>query len=287
MRLARFEQNGKAHLGVVADEKVTVLSGGDDTVDLITGWNPDVVSELAGDGEKFALDEVRLLAPLEPRKNVIAVGRNYRDHAAEFSASGFDASEKQVVPEHPVIFTKATTSVIGPDDPIDLANDPTGTTDYEGELAVVIGRPARNVTEAEAREYVFGWTIVNDVTARDLQKRHVQWFVGKSPDTFCPMGPWIVTRDELPDIEESWLRTHVNGELRQEAPISALVFGVSSLIATLSEVMTLDPGDVIATGTGAGVGIGFDPPRYLVEGDVVEVSIDGIGTLRNPVGRGV
>jgi len=283
MRLARFEKDGKTGLGVVVDDQITAMSGGGDTVDLIAGWDPDVVAESAGNGEKSALDEVRLLPPLVPRKNIVAVGRNYRDHAAEFSASGFDASEKQVVPENPVIFTKATTSVIGPDDPIVLANDPTGTTDYEGELAIVIGRPARNVSEAAAADHVFGWTIVNDVTARDLQKRHVQWFVGKSPDTFCPMGPWIVTRDELPDIEQSWLRTHVNGELRQEVPISALVFGVSSLIATLSEVMTLEPGDVIATGTGAGVGIGFDPPRYLETGDVVEVSIDGIGTLRNPV----
>ena len=283
MRLARFEKDGKTGLGAVVDDQITALSGSDDTVDLIAGWDPDVVAESAGNGEKSALDQVRLLPPLVPRKNIVAVGRNYRDHAAEFSASGFDASEKQVVPENPVIFTKATTSVIGPDDPIVLANDPTGTTDYEGELAVVIGRPARKVSEAAAADHVFGWTIVNDVTARDLQKRHVQWFVGKSPDTFCPMGPWIVTRDELPDIEQSWLRTHVNGELRQEVPISALVFGVSSLIATLSEVMTLEPGDLIATGTGAGVGIGFDPPRYLETGDVVEVSIDGIGTLRNPV----
>lgn len=283
MRLARFEKDGKTGLGVVVDDQIAGLSRGDDTVDLIAGWDPDVVAESAGNAERSALDEVRLLPPLVPRKNIVAVGRNYRDHAAEFSASGFDASEKQVVPENPVIFTKAATSVIGPGDPIVLANDPTGTTDYEGELAVVIGRSTRNVSEAAAAGHVFGWTIVNDVTARDLQKRHVQWFVGKSPDTFCPMGPWIVTRDELPDIEQSWLRTHVNGELRQEVPISALVFGVSSLIATLSEVMTLEPGDVIATGTGAGVGIGFDPPRYLKTGDVVEVSIDGIGTLRNPV----
>ena len=182
-----------------------------------------------------------------------------------------------------MIFTKAPTSVIGPDDPIVLANDPTGTTDYEGEMAVVIGRRAKNVSREEALAHVFGWTIVNDVTARDLQKRHVQWFVGKSPDTFCPMGPCITTRDELPDIRSSWMRTHVNGALRQEAPISALIFDTESLIVTLSEVLTLEPGDVIATGTGLGVGIGFDPPQYLSPGDVVEISIDGIGTLRNPV----
>jgi 2-keto-4-pentenoate hydratase/2-oxohepta-3-ene-1,7-dioic acid hydratase in catechol pathway len=132
-------------------------------------------------------------------------------------------------------------------------------------------------------ENVFGWTIVNDVTARDLQQKHVQWFVGKSPDTFCPMGPCITTVDELPDIRSSWLQTTINGELRQKVPISDLIFDVESLIVTLSEVMTLEPGDVIATGTGVGVGIGFDPPKFLKAGDVVEVSIDGIGTLRNPV----
>jgi 2-keto-4-pentenoate hydratase/2-oxohepta-3-ene-1,7-dioic acid hydratase in catechol pathway len=182
-----------------------------------------------------------------------------------------------------VIFTKAATSVIGPGEPIVLANDPTGTTDYEGEMAVVIGTPARNVAMGDALDHVFGWTIINDVTARDLQKRHVQWFFGKSPDTFCPMGPGITTIDELPDIGSSWLRTRVNGELRQEAPISDLIFDVPTLISTLSEVMTLESGDVIATGTGQGVGIGFEPPVYLASGDVVEVSIDGIGTLSNPV----
>lgn len=286
MRLARFEKEGKTRLGVVDGDKVVDVAGTglpEDMVDLIAAWDLPTVENATSQGQRTPLEEVRLLPPIKPRKNIVAVGRNYRDHAAEFSASGFDASESQVVPEHPVIFTKATTSVIGPDDSIVLANDPTGTTDYEGELALVIGRTARHVTEADALDHVFGWTIINDVTARDLQKRHIQWFIGKSPDTFCPMGPWIVTTDELTDIEQSWLRTHVNGELRQEAPIDALIFRVSSLIATLSEVITLEPGDVIATGTGKGVGIGFDPPRYLQEGDVVEVSIDGIGTLRNPV----
>jgi 2-keto-4-pentenoate hydratase/2-oxohepta-3-ene-1,7-dioic acid hydratase in catechol pathway len=286
MRVARFESGGRQGIGIVigtdlADLTETGLPN--DTADLIAGWDGRIIDDAISSAPKLALDQVRLLAPVAPRKNIMAVGRNYRDHAAEFSASGFDASEKQVIPDHPVIFTKAPTSVIGPNDPIVLANDPTGTTDYEGEMAIVIGTPGRNISEPDALDHVFGWTIVNDVTARDLQKRHVQWFVGKSPDTFCPMGPWVVTIDELPVIEESWMRTHVNGELRQEAPISALIFGVRRLIATLSEVMTLEPGDIIATGTGLGVGIGFDPPRYLESGDVVEISIDGIGTLRNPV----
>ncbi|HSJ84622.1 MAG TPA: fumarylacetoacetate hydrolase family protein [Acidimicrobiia bacterium] len=286
MRLGNFELDGERRLGVIEQESVVDLSKSglpNDTVDLIAQWDRAKVEQAVAGSPRYPLGEVRLLAPLSPRKNIMAVGRNYRDHAREFSDSGFDASEKQMIPDHPVIFTKAPTSVIGPDDPIVLANDPTGTTDYEGEMAVVIGRTARNVAAEDALGHVFGWTIVNDVTARDLQKRHVQWFVGKSPDTFCPMGPSITTIDELPDIGTSWLRTTVNGEPRQEAPISALIFDVPTLVATLSEVMTLEPGDVIATGTGLGVGIGFDPPRYLAPGDVVEVSIDGIGTLRNPV----
>jgi 2-keto-4-pentenoate hydratase/2-oxohepta-3-ene-1,7-dioic acid hydratase in catechol pathway len=286
MRLVNFELDGDRCLGVLDGETVVDLSDSglpNDTIDLIAQWDQAKTEHAVGQGRRLPAAEVRLLAPLAPRKNIVAVGRNYRDHAREFSDSGFDASEKQMIPEHPVIFTKAPTSVIGPDDAIVLANDPTGTTDYEGEMAVVIGRTARDVSPEEALGHVFGWTIVNDVTARELQKRHVQWFVGKSPDTFCPIGPVITTIDELPDIGASWLRTTVNGELRQEAPISDLIFDVPTLIATLSSVLTLEPGDVIATGTGQGVGIGFDPPRYLESGDIVEVSIDGVGTLRNPV----
>ncbi len=288
MRLVTFSFENKTSLGTLEGDDVVDLLAGDpdlppDMVDLIAGWDLDRVRKAAESGRRIPVSAVRLLAPLTVRKNVIAVGRNYRDHAQEFTNSGFDASMKQTVPDHPVVFTKAPTSVIGPDDAIVLANDPSGTTDYEGEMGVVIGKPARNVSREDALDHVFGWTIVNDVTARELQKKHVQWFIGKSPDTFCPMGPCITTTDELPDIRSSWMRTHVNGEKRQEAPISDLIFDVESLIVTLSEVMTLEPGDVIATGTGLGVGIGFDPPIYLEHGDVVEVSIDGIGTLRNPV----
>lgn len=288
MRLVTFEHEGTRKIGSLDGDEVLDLAAADpdlprDMVDLIAHWSADRMNSAAADAIRHPLNEVRLLAPLKVRKNVIAVGRNYRDHAKEFSDSGFDASEKQMIPDNPVVFTKAPTSVIGPDDPIVLANDPTGTTDYEGEMAVVIGRECRNATREDALSYVFGWTIVNDVTARDLQKRHVQWFIGKSPDTFCPMGPCITTIDELPDIRQSWMTTTVNGEQRQHAPISALIFDTETLIATLSEVMTLEPGDVIATGTGLGVGIGMKPPVYLQAGDVVEVSIDGIGTLSNPV----
>jgi len=285
MRLATFEMDNRRVVGAIDGANMADLSGAlpDEMIDLIESWDLDVARAAYSKARRIPLSDVRLLAPLTPRKNIIAVGRNYHDHAQEFSASGFDASEKQMIPDYPVFFTKAPSSVIGPEEPIVLANDPTGTTDYEGEMAVVIGRTARHLTPANALDHVFGWTIVNDVTARDLQKRHVQWFLGKSPDSFCPMGPAITTIDELPDIESSWLRTTVNGELRQETPIKALVFDVATLLTTLSQVMTLEPGDIIATGTGKGVGIGFDPPIYLATGDVVEVTIDGIGTLRNPV----
>jgi 2-keto-4-pentenoate hydratase/2-oxohepta-3-ene-1,7-dioic acid hydratase in catechol pathway len=286
MRLVTFTHDGHSRVGALEDDTVIDLTAAglaDDMVEVIAAWDADAAARAAEHAPRLPLAEVKLAAPIRMRKNVFAVGRNYRDHAQEFSDSGFDASTQQTIPDNAMIFTKPPTSVIGPDEPIVLANDPTGTTDYEGEMGVVIGRAAKKVTRENALDHVFGWTVVNDVTARDLQKRHIQWFVGKSPDTFCPMGPCITTIDELPDIRQSWLRTFVNGEKRQEAPISALIFDVESLIVTLSEVMTLEPGDVIATGTGVGVGIGFDPPVYLKAGDVVEVSVDGVGNLRNPV----
>lgn len=287
MKLVSFtDRDPTPRIGVDTGSDVADLTAaglGNDLVDLIAQWDQTTVEQATAIAPRLPKGQLRLLAPLRPRKNIFAVGRNYHDHAREFSRSGFDASEKKMVPEHPVMFTKAPTSVIGPEDPIVLVNDPTGTTDYEGELGVVIARPCRRVDPEHALQYVFGWTIVNDVTARNLQQRHIQWFIGKSPDTFCPIGPCVVTVDELPNIYRSRLRTTVNGKPRQDAPISDLIFNVETLIATLAEVMTLEPGDVIATGTPAGVGIGFDPPRYLAPGDVVEVSIDGIGTLRNPV----
>jgi 2-keto-4-pentenoate hydratase/2-oxohepta-3-ene-1,7-dioic acid hydratase in catechol pathway len=275
--------------GALSPEGVVDLTAADlpaDMTELIRlgGTGLDSAADAIARLRPIPVDEVRIHAPVpRPPKNVMCVGRNYREHATEFSRSGFDASERSVVPEHPVIFTKATTSIIGPEEPIVLANDPSGTVDYEGELAVVIGPGGRRISEADAWSHVFGYTIVNDVTARDLQSRHVQWFLGKSPDTFCPMGPVIVTADELPDVTASVLRTRVNGDLRQEAPIADLLFDIPSLIHTISRTILLEAGDVIATGTPAGAGIGLDPPRFLAPGDRVEVSVDGIGTLGNPV----
>jgi 2-keto-4-pentenoate hydratase/2-oxohepta-3-ene-1,7-dioic acid hydratase in catechol pathway len=221
---------------------------------------------------RLALDDVRLLAPIRPRNNVMCVGKNYVDHAREFNSSGFDASQKQTVPDAPVIFTKALSSIVGPGDEVRVSDDTTATSDYEGELAVVLG-PGRDV---------YGYTIVNDVTIRDLQKRHVQFFIGKSAATYCPMGPVIVTADEVDDVGVLRVQTFINGELRQDAPVKDLIFDIPRLIADISSVVRVEPGDVIATGTPAGVGIGFTPPRFLAPGDRMEVTIDGIGTLANP-----
>jgi 2-keto-4-pentenoate hydratase/2-oxohepta-3-ene-1,7-dioic acid hydratase in catechol pathway len=224
------------------------------------------------------------MAPLpRPARNVFCVGKNYHEHAKEFASSGFDSTAKEVVPEAPVVFTKPPTAVIGPGDPIPSYLDPTHSVDYEGEIAVVIGRGGRGITKADALAHVFGYTIVNDVTARILQQKHRQWVLGKGIDGFCPMGPAILTADEVPDPTRLRLRTWVNGDLRQDAVAADLIFDIPTLIETISAGITLEPGDVIATGTPVGVGIGFNPPRYLKPGDVVRITIDGIGTLENPV----
>jgi 2-keto-4-pentenoate hydratase/2-oxohepta-3-ene-1,7-dioic acid hydratase in catechol pathway len=290
MRLVIFSDRASpARIGAMGDGHVVDLTATGlphDMTELIRGGAPTLAAarDAFASGERIPSDDVTLHAPVRhPPKNVICVGRNYRDHAVEFSRSGFDASERSTVPDHPVIFTKAPSSIVGPGDPIVAANDPTGTVDYEGELAVVIGTGGRGISRSSAMEHVYGYTIVNDVTARELQQRHVQWFIGKSVDTFCPMGPALVTVDEIDDIGACRLTTAVNGEVRQDAPIADLIFDIPALIETISGAITLEPGDVIATGTPQGVGIGEDPPRFLAPGDVVEISIDGIGTLRNPV----
>lgn len=238
----------------------------------------------SGEG-RLPLASVKLLAPFpRPRKNILCVGKNYHEHAREFHDSGFDASAKEAVPEVPIIFTKWPNSVIGPGEPIPSANDYTDSTDYEGELTVVIGGGGRNIPKEKAYDHVYGYTIVNDVTARTLQNRHRQWFLGKSLDGYCPMGPCVVTADEIGDTGALRLVTRVNGEVRQDAMVSQLIFDIPTLIETLSRVMTLEPGDLIATGTCAGVGIGFNPPKFLKKGDIVAVTIEPIGTLENPVG---
>jgi 2-keto-4-pentenoate hydratase/2-oxohepta-3-ene-1,7-dioic acid hydratase in catechol pathway len=229
------------------------------------------------------LADVRLLAPIpRPARNVICVGQNYYEHSLEFEASGYNATPSNGVPDRPIVFTKAPSTVIGPGQVIPLHDHLTTELDYEAELGVIIGRGGRGITAEEALDHVWGYTIINDVTARDVQRDHRQWFLGKSLDGSCPMGPYAVTADEV-DVTGLVVETRVNGELRQSAKTSDLIFDVPTLIATISAGMTLMPGDVIATGTPAGVGIGFDPPRFLRAGDTVEISITGLGTLTNTV----
>jgi 2-keto-4-pentenoate hydratase/2-oxohepta-3-ene-1,7-dioic acid hydratase in catechol pathway len=236
------------------------------------------------DAPRVALSDVTVLAPIpEPRRDVFCVGKNYYAHAAEFHSSGFDSSGKEEVPSAPVVFTKATTSVVGPGADVLGSLDHTESVDYEGELAVVIGARAFQVSKADAMKHVFGYMVVNDVTSRELQRTHNQWVIGKGIDTFCPMGPYLVTADEVPDVGALVLETRVNGELRQKALVADLIFDIPTLIETMSRTMTLLPGDIIATGTPVGVGIGFKPPKYLRAGDVMQVSISGLGVLENRI----
>jgi 2-keto-4-pentenoate hydratase/2-oxohepta-3-ene-1,7-dioic acid hydratase in catechol pathway len=233
---------------------------------------------------RVAETAVRLLAPIpRPARNILCVGKNYREHARETQRTVTPGADKDGVPALPVIFTKWPSSVIAPGAPIPAYRDPSKSTDYEGELAVVIGPGGRDIPRARAMEYVYGYTIVNDVTARVIQKQHAQWFLGKSLDGFCPMGPAILNADEVVDTGALRVQTHVNGELRQDSPLSALIFDIPTLIETISALMTLEPGDIISTGTPAGVGVGFNPPKFLQKGDKVAVTIEPIGTLENPV----
>jgi 2-keto-4-pentenoate hydratase/2-oxohepta-3-ene-1,7-dioic acid hydratase in catechol pathway len=240
--------------------------------------------EPTGAGE--ALDPAHLLAPLpNPPRNIFCVGKNYHAHAREFAGSGYDSSSTSAadaIPKAPIIFTKPFTSISGPWDDIPMVPGLDAEVDYEAELAVVIGRGGRCIPKSSAMAHVFGYTVVNDVTARDLQGKHKQWLLGKGIDGFCPMGPWIVTADEL-QAEAMRVTCTVNGEKRQDAVTADLIFDIPTLIETISLSMALLPGDVIATGTPEGVGIGFKPPRFLRDGDVVECAIEGIGQIRNTV----
>jgi 2-keto-4-pentenoate hydratase/2-oxohepta-3-ene-1,7-dioic acid hydratase in catechol pathway len=291
MKIGRVSHQGRVRMVVVdeANRKVAFIGGS-----LASHPNPVqavierriTASELDAlkDGEA-SFSEVGFLAPIsQPVRNIFAVGKNYTEHAAEFDKSGFNATSSgaAAVPAFPQIFTKATTSLAGPTDDIRFDPAHTSSVDYEGEIGVVIGAECRNVAPADALGKVFGFVALNDVTARDLQKNHAQWFLGKSLDTFCPLGPWISTADESP-VESLEVRTWVNGELRQTGVLTDLIFDVPTLIATLSQAMTLLPGDIIATGTPVGVGIGHTPPKFLQDGDVVRVAVTGLGELSNRV----
>ncbi|ETT87830.1 fumarylacetoacetate hydrolase family protein [Viridibacillus sp. FSL R5-0477] len=223
---------------------------------------------------KYAFTEIEWLAPI-PRttKNIICVGKNYQDHAKEMGAES--------APENLMIFTKAPTSIAADEQTISAHADVTSALDYEGELAVVIGKKGKNIPTKLAYDYIFGYTIANDITARDLQAKHKQFFLGKSLDGACPMGPYLVTKDEIPNPHSLSIVTKVNDEIRQNGSTKDMIFTIEEIISEISRLVTLEPGDVILTGTPAGVGKGMNPPTYLSSGDVVKVSIEGIGTLVN------
>jgi 2-keto-4-pentenoate hydratase/2-oxohepta-3-ene-1,7-dioic acid hydratase in catechol pathway len=279
MRLLSHLVEGEERLAVVIDDGAAV-----DVADLLADgpWTmPRLLSDVAGTLERLRrslerdtwpaarpLASLHLLAPVRPSK-IVAVGRNYREHAAEESAA---------LPTAPLLFAKFPSALVGDGAIVSWPAALTGQVDYEAELAVVIGRRARDVAREEALRYVLGYSCLNDVSARDLQVGDGQWTRAKSLDTFCPMGPWLVTADAVPDPGVLRVRCRVNGELRQDASTAELVHGVAELIAYCSRSFTLEPGDVIATG---GVGAFRDPPVFLADGDVVEVEIEGVGLLTN------
>ncbi len=288
MRFATLELDGRAQPVVISPDgrqfcPVATAKPGfsGDLVDLIaTG------QALAAPSEWIKLDGHALLAPIpQPRRNVFCVGKNYHEHAKEFAQSGYDtsAAKGELSPEFPVIFTKPASAIVADQAQVHAFANLTEQLDYEAELAIIIGTPGRGISRERALEHVWGYTIVNDVTARDLQQKHRQWFIGKSMDTFCPMGPWAVTADEVGDAATLDVKCWVNGELRQDANTRDLIFDIPTIIATISAGITLMPGDVIATGTPAGVGIGMKPPRFLKPGDTVRISITGLGTLTNTI----
>lgn len=282
-------------------EAVGVLSSDGGHVIPISAWglNYPTMSDLvahASDSEirllqdqtgrepsRIPIGDITFLAPIpRPSQDVICLGINYMEHAAEsarYSNEAFGGERP-----YAVYFSKRVAEGIGHEQPIQGHFDLIERLDYEVELAVIIGTDCRDVSEEDAYRYIFGYTIFNDVSARELQTRHKQWYFGKSLDGFTPMGPWIVTKDEFAFPPALTIQSRINGELRQDSNTSQLIFGIPHIIAELSKGMTLKAGAIIATGTPAGAGMGFEPPKFLKKDDIVECTIEGIGTLRNPVG---
>ena len=290
MRIASWSWGGRSHVGLISTDgrEATPLAaprperGAFELVRALAHGDALPPSS----GARLPVAAITLLAPLRPRRNLFCIGRNYRAHAEELSGTVFRDAVAQAPGSRdrdlwPIVFTKVPETVIGPFDAVRLPDKAISEQiDYECELAVVIGRGGINIPRARAMEHVFGYTVVNDVSARDVQTRHQQWHLGKSFDTFCPMGPWIVTADEL-DGAATRVRGWVNGELRQDGLTKDMIFDLPAQIEAISRGITLYPGDIIATGTPSGVGMGFTPPKWLKHGDVVRVEIDGIGAIEN------
>jgi 2-keto-4-pentenoate hydratase/2-oxohepta-3-ene-1,7-dioic acid hydratase in catechol pathway len=285
MRLASWSWGERAYAGIVsADSKeLTPLAVADAANGVLELVHRLAVGEAlpAASGPRLPVSAVQLRAPLpQPQRNLFCIGRNYRAHAQELAGTVFRSVLKDDE-QWPIVFSKVPETVIGPFDTVRLPGASVSQQiDYESELAVIIGKPGRDISRARAMDHVLGYTVVNDVSARDVQVRHQQWHLGKSFDTFCPMGPWIVTADEL-DGRNTRIRGWVNDELRQDGNTSQMIFDIPSLIENCSRGITLRTGDVIATGTPSGVGMGFDPPKWLRSGDVMRIEIDGIGAIEN------
>lgn len=285
MKLVTFNYSGKVEVGAIREDQIINLSdfAGDmiSLIEMVHGEIEQLKDQIESIPNGIPVESVELLAPIpEPRRNVMCLGLNYAEHAEEhYSASG----RQTELPEYPIVFTKAPSSVNGPY--ADIPYDPTITQelDWEVELAVIIGRKGKNIPVEEAMDYVFGYTVLNDVSARDLQRRHKQFFKGKSLDGACPMGPWIVTADELTDPHHLRVTSRVNGFVKQDSNTAMMIFDVPSIINHMSCGMTLLPGDIIATGTPSGVGFARQPPEFLQSGDVVECEVEGIGIIRNKV----
>jgi 2-keto-4-pentenoate hydratase/2-oxohepta-3-ene-1,7-dioic acid hydratase in catechol pathway len=282
MKLLRFQSEGSARLGALKDGGVVpldALASEYPTMRAIIEGGPDAlkrVARLVADSKpSLALSDVRLLAPVERPGKYLAIGLNYAKHVAESERVGVSAPKQQLW------FNKQTTCVVGPYDDIDPGV--TEKLDYEVELGVVIGATAKYVSEADAKSHVFGYFVANDVSARDWQFHSPTFTIGKSFDTHGPIGPWIVTADEIPDPHALALRCLVNGEVRQESDTSQMIFNIWKQIAYLSTAFTLEPGDLIATGTPEGVGVGMDPPKFLHPGDVIRCEVDGVGVIENRV----
>ena len=280
LRFVTVERDARAEPGVWFEDQVvglgnagfnsliSVIAGGNDALDRVLRWVESHPGSERLDPKKF-----RLLAPIPRPPKIVCVGLNYRDHAAETG---------QAIPEVPTIFAKFPTAVTGPGHPVVLPKA-SSKPDYEAEFAFVIGRGGRHIAEDRWRDHVFGYTIFNDVSARDFQRATSQWTMGKTFDTFAPFGPWIVTADEIEDPHQLDISLTLNGETMQSSNTRNLIFGVPKLIAFLSSVFTLEPGDIVSTGTPAGVGFARKPPRYLQPGDRMVARIEGIGALENPV----
>lgn len=290
MYLCTYEYEGKENVGIMIKDNVSIIpinklidESINDMNEFISIYSDKMVflkkkvNEYSGN--LISLNEVKVSSPIRyPRRDILCLGKNYKDHALEIKDF---VKSKELIPKYPIYFTKRADRTIGTGDTILRHEQITNEIDYEVELAVIIGKDGINIDEKDVDEYIFGYTIVNDVSARDIQRKHEQWFRGKSLQTFCPMGPYIVTKDEIPSPVALDIACKVNDELRQSSNTKNMIFDIPHIISELSKGIELKTGDIIITGTPSGVGLGFNPPRYLKSGDKIECTIEKIGALVN------